>query len=84
MSTVIPTAEARRRHHTPQPVAFFSEHLRYTVAEAAGLLKQSVSKTWDDISKSKLAVIRDGGRTFVPGSEIVRRSTLVPSPTVTP
>jgi hypothetical protein len=57
-------------------VAFFDNRLRYSVPETAALLKQSVSKTWVDIRENKLQVIREDGRVFVPGSEIVRRSTL--------
>jgi hypothetical protein len=60
------------------PVAppYFDKALRYEVPETAALLRQSVSLTWRDIKTGKLLVIREGGRTFVPGSEIVRRSTL--------
>jgi hypothetical protein len=63
-------------HNAPRPVAVFVEALRYSVPEAASLLRQSVPKTWLDIRDRKLAVIREGGRTFVPGSEIVRRCRL--------
>jgi hypothetical protein len=67
-------AEVRR--NTPQPVPFFSRELRYEVTETAWLLGQSVPKTWIDIKEGKLRVIREGGRTFVPGSEIARRCAL--------
>lgn len=70
------TEAAIRRNSTAQPVAFFSPALRYTVPEGAGLLKQSVSRTWNDIREGKLAVIREGGKVYIPGSEIVRRSSL--------
>jgi hypothetical protein len=77
MSTVTPSIESRQRNNTPQPLATpFSPLLRFTVAESASLLKQSVSKTWLDIRENKLQVIREGGRVYVPGSEIVRRSAL--------
>ena len=76
MATVTPSPQARQRNNTPQPVADFNPLLRFTVSEAAGLLRQSVSKTWVDIREDKLKVIREGGRVFVPGSEIVRRSSL--------
>jgi hypothetical protein len=82
MATVIPSPQTRQRHSVPQPVAAFNPLLRFTVAEAAGLLKQSVSKTWVDIRENKLSVIREGGRVFVPGSEIVRRSSLPQQPGV--
>lgn len=76
MATVTPTPETRQRHNTPQPVTFFSPDLRYSITEAAHLLRQSVSKTWVDVREKRLAVIREGGRVFVPGAEIVRRSSL--------
>ena len=49
---------------------------RYTLMEAVPLLRQSFSKTYDDINSGALRVIKDGRRTYVPGSEIIRRSTL--------
>jgi hypothetical protein len=54
----------------------FDERLRYPVPEAAQLLRQSEPKTWVDISRGKIRVLKDGGRTYVPGSEILRLSTL--------
>lgn len=79
MTTVIPSQEARQRNNTPQPVAFFDERLRYSIPQTAALLQQSVAKTWVDVREGRLRVIREDGRVFTPGSEIVRRSTL-PSP----
>lgn len=76
MST--PTPEAVARNHSPQPVPFFDAQLRYTIPESAWLLRQSTDRTWKDIREGKLRVIREGSRTFVPGSEIARRSTLTP------
>jgi len=49
---------------------------RYTVPEANALLRQSNAKTYQQIKAGELRTIRDGGRTYIPGSEIVRRSTL--------
>jgi hypothetical protein len=49
---------------------------RYTVPEANALLRQSNAKTYQQIKAGHLRVIKDGGRTYVPGSEIVRRSAL--------
>ena len=73
----MPTTDAaKQRNNTPQPVPHFSRDLRYTVPETASLLRQSVPRTWVDIRENKLTVIREGGRVFIPGSEIVRRSTV--------
>jgi hypothetical protein len=49
---------------------------RYTVPEANAFLRQSNAKTYQQIKAGDLRTIRDGGRTYIPGSEIVRRSTL--------
>ena len=54
-------------------LAPFNPHLRYRVPVAAEYLDQSESQTWNDIRAGKLAVIREGARTFVPGSEIAKR-----------
>ena len=51
-------------------------HRRYIIPEAAALLRQSESSTFRQIRTGDLRVIRDGGRTYIPGSEIIRRSTL--------
>jgi excisionase family DNA binding protein len=53
---------------------------RYTIDEAAAYLRMSRVTIYKHVSLGDLKVIKDGGRTYVPGSEIVRRSTLA-SPT---
>jgi len=64
---------SQRRIRKPR---IFDPLLRYEIPEASELLRQSVAKTWVDVRKNRLQVIRDGGRTYVPGSEIVRVSSL--------
>ena len=49
---------------------------RYEVPEASAYLRQSVAKTYVDIKAGRLRIIKSGWRTFVPGSEIIRASTL--------
>jgi hypothetical protein len=49
---------------------------RYTIPETNAFLRQSRAKTYQDISSGSLAVIRDGRRVYIPGSEIIRRSSL--------
>jgi hypothetical protein len=51
-------------------------HQRYEIPEASAYLRQSVAKTYVDIKGGKLKIIKDGSRAFVPGVEIIRRSTL--------
>ena len=58
----------------PAPVlAPFDPRLRYSIGEAAGYLRQSVSQTYKDLREGSLSPIIEGGRTFVPGVEIERR-----------
>jgi hypothetical protein len=66
---------AKRKPKRPPPPAF-DPLQRYEIPEANALLRQSNAKTYGDIKAGKIRVIRDGGRTYVPGSEIARLSTL--------
>jgi excisionase family DNA binding protein len=49
---------------------------RFTVDEAAAYLRVSRAKIYNDVAAGLLQVIKDGSRTFVPGTEIFRRSRL--------
>lgn len=49
---------------------------RYPLEQANQYLAQSRAKTYNDIAAGLLKVIKDGKRVYVPGSEIIRRSTL--------
>ena len=49
---------------------------RYSVDEAIEYLRTSRGPFFADIREGRLAVIREGKRVFVPGSEIARRSRL--------
>lgn len=49
---------------------------RYEIPAASSYLRESRSKTYQKIKAGTLSVIRDGGRVYVPGSEIIRLSTL--------
>jgi len=72
-----PRAARRDRQKRLPPV---DHQQRYEIPEASTYLRQSDAKTYLDIKQGKLRVIRDEGRTYVPGSEIIRRSTLSPAP----
>ncbi len=69
-------ARQRKPQSKLQPPATVDPLQRYTIPEGNALLRQSNSKTFEQIKKGELRVIRDDGRTYIPGSEIVRRSTL--------
>ena len=69
----------------PQParrcpaLAALDQAQRYTIAEAALYLRSSAWSVFRDIREGRLVVIREGARTFIPGSEIARRSR-IPQP----
>jgi hypothetical protein len=48
---------------------------RYSIKETNAYLRQSRSKTYKDIQAGKLAVIKDGRRTYVSGAVIASRCT---------
>lgn len=49
---------------------------RYTIEEAIAYLRSSRATIYRDVEEGKLRVIRDRARTYVPGSELIRRSTV--------
>jgi excisionase family DNA binding protein len=49
---------------------------RYNVPEAASFLRISRATLYTLITAGELRIIKEGARVFVPGSEIVRRSSL--------
>ena len=49
---------------------------RYSIEEAIAYLRSSRKTVYDDIRAGRLRVLKEGKRTFVPGSEIARRSRL--------
>ena len=49
---------------------------RYEIHEASAYLRQSRARTYNQIKRGELRVIKDGKRTYIPGSEIVRKSSL--------
>ena len=49
---------------------------RYTINETNLYLRQSRAKTYKDIKAGKLAFIKDGRRTYIPGAAIAARSSL--------
>ena len=49
---------------------------RYTVDEAIRYLRTSRASIYELIGKGELKILRQGRRTYVPGSEITRLSAL--------
>jgi hypothetical protein len=61
---------------TVSPPVLIDPNRRYSISIANELLSQSNSKTYEDIAAGRLKVIKDGARTYIHGSEIVRRSAI--------
>jgi hypothetical protein len=70
------SANPKPRKIVPSPGPIDTNR-RYPIKVANELLSQSNSKTYEDIAAGRLKIIKDGKRTYIPGSEIVRRSTVV-------
>ncbi|MGK2926498.1 MAG: helix-turn-helix domain-containing protein [Lysobacterales bacterium] len=49
---------------------------RYSVPEASAYLRQSRAKTYQDIAAKRLPIIKDGRRTYIPGTAIAERSSI--------
>lgn len=56
------------------PLPPLDENQRYTIDEATAYLRQSRAKTYQDIQAGRLSVIKDGRRSYIPGSDIASRS----------
>lgn len=61
----------------PAP-AVIDERQRYSFAEACAVLRFSAAHGYKEIAAGRLNVIREGRRTYVHGTELIRRSS-VPS-----
>jgi len=57
-----------------QPPDVIDENRRYSIPVGSALLGQSEAQTWKDIKAGRLQVIRDGARTYLHGSTLIRRS----------
>lgn len=55
------------------------EKQRYSVPEAGAYLRTCRAKIYLKIKSGELRIIKDGARTLIPGSEIIRLSTLAAS-----
>ena len=58
------------------PLAPLDPLRRYSINQAIAYLGSSRATVYKNISAGTLKIIKDGKRTFVPGSEIVRRSSV--------
>jgi len=60
------------------PLPPLDEAQRYSIAEAERYLRLSHDSVYQRIRDGRLRVIEDGGRRYIPGSEIARLSRLPP------
>jgi hypothetical protein len=60
------------------PPLVIDERQRYSIAEACAILRFGPAHVYREIKDGRLNVIREGRRTYVHGTELIRRSS-VPS-----
>ena len=61
---------------TPQHLPPLDPQQRYTISETTAYLRCSRAHVYALLDRDELRVLRDGRRIYIPGSEIIRRSTL--------
>ncbi len=59
---------------TAAPLPTLDQQQRYTIPETCAYLRTSRASVYKLIANDSLRVLKEGKRTFVPGSEIARRS----------
>jgi hypothetical protein len=60
----------------PAALPLLDARQRYSVDEGMAYLRESRSRLYEKIASGELKVIKDGRRTYIPGTELVRLSTL--------
>jgi prophage regulatory protein len=66
----------RKKSRERQPLPPVDVAQRYTIAEATSYLRISHASIYKEINACRIKVLKQGKRTFVPGSEIARLSRL--------
>jgi hypothetical protein len=61
---------------TSNTLAPLDERQRYSISETVRYLRISRASVYNLIRQGDLRTIREGARQFVPGAEIIKRSTL--------
>ena len=65
------TQRAPSRSVAPPPQTV-DPNQRYSYPESAGILRCSVPTIWNRVGQKRIAVIRDGGRSYILGAELIR------------
>ena len=68
--------KTRNEPPAPPPLPPLDPAQRYTLEEAARYLRISETTLFRDMQAGVINTIKDRSRRFVPGSEIIRRSSL--------
>jgi len=68
------SASHSQRRALPAPPAVLDPNQRYSLAESAAALRLSLPAVYRKMADGQLPVIRDGGRTFVHGTVLIRHS----------
>jgi excisionase family DNA binding protein len=77
----LPTNAPGKRRKKARPALDPLDTLqRYSVEEAAAYLRHSRWAVYRDLREGRLLAIREGHRTFIPGTEIARLSRIEPAP----
>ena len=71
------SVESRRpssRRPIQPPPTVIDPNQRYSLREAAAILRMGLPTLYRRMADSRINVIRDGGRTYVHGTELIRQS----------
>jgi len=58
------------------PLQQLDPNQRYSIEEATALLRTSRARLYEKVKLGEIVLIKDGRRTYVPGSEILRISSV--------
>ena len=67
---------SEQKSESKLPLAPLDLLQRYSIPETNAYLRQSRAKTYKDIKAGKLPIIKDGRRTYIPGTAIAARSSI--------
>ncbi len=59
-----------------KPLPLLDTRQRYSIDEGIAYLRESRSRMYQKIASGEVKVIKDGRRTYIPGTELIRLSVL--------
>ncbi len=63
-------------HTISKPLPPLDTRQRYSIDEGIAYLRESRSRMYQKIASGEVKVIKDGRRTYIPGTELIRLSAL--------